>query len=209
MLASIFFAASTVAIPAPLVPGGCTALAIDHPNEAGCYLLAEIKADKPPTQLHWHIIEFARLSDAEAEARKHRWSKAVSAHDRVWLYVIGARNEAISGGAAKAIIGPMIVPTGDAVSIRFLTSTFPPGMRTRVHSHPGSEAFYVVQGEQCVETPTVRHRITVGNNYVVQSGLHVQAAAKGRKSLVALILRPNVIWSEPVSSWKPSKFCER
>ena len=209
MLAYLLFAASTVAIPAPLVPGGCIAPAIDHQNEAGCYLLAEIKADKPPTQLYWHVIEFARLSDAEAEAGKHRWSKAVPTHNRVWLYVFGARNETISGGTAKAVIGPMTVPAGDAVSIRFLTSTFPPGMRTRVHSHPGSEAFYVIEGEQCVETPTVRHRITAGNYYVVQSGLHVQAAAKGRKSLVALILRPDAIWSEPDSSWKPSNFCER
>jgi quercetin dioxygenase-like cupin family protein len=209
MLASLLLMASTAAIPAPLVPGGCTALAADHPNEAGCYLLAEMNADNPPPQLYWHIVEFTNLADTEAEARKHRWSKAVSAHDRFWLYVMSARNEPIGSGTSKAIIGPMAVPSGSAVTIRFLTSKFPPGMRTRVHSHPGSEAFYVIEGEQCVETPTTRHRFTAGRSYIVQGGLHVQAAAKGRKSLVALILRPNATWSQPDSSWTPSKYCER
>jgi quercetin dioxygenase-like cupin family protein len=209
MLASLLLMASTAAIPPPLVPGGCTALAADHPNEAGCYLLAEMSADNPPPQLYWHIVEFANLADAETEARMHRWGKAVSAHNRIWLYVMGGRNDPIGNGIPRATIGPMAVPPGDAVSIRFLTSNFPPGMRTRVHSHPGSEAFYIIEGEQCVETPTVRHRITAGRSYIVQVGLHVQAAAKGRKSLVALILRPDAIWSQPETSWTSSKFCDR
>ena len=201
--------AAAANIPPPLVPGGCTAPAAEHLNEAGCYLLAEVRATKLPPQVYWHVREFPSLPDAEAEAVRHRWSKAVSAHGKVWLYVMGPRDEPVGGGNPIAVIGPMNVPPGDPVSLRFLTSTFPPGMRTRVHSHPGSEAFLVLEGEQCVETPTARQRIRAGHSYVVQGGLHMQAAAKGRKSLVALILRPDAEWSQPETSWTPSNFCKR
>ena len=207
MITIAILAAATIVAP-PLVPGGCTAAASEHINEAGCYLLSEMRATDLPSQVYWHVVEFPSLLDAEAEAVRHHWSKAVSAHDKIWLYVMGPRNEPVSGGVRRAIIGPLNIPKVGTVSIRFLTSTFPAGMRTRVHSHPGSEAFFVLEGEQCVETPTDRHRIAAGQSYIVQSGLHMQAAAKGRKSLVALILRPDAQWSQPESGWTPSDYCK-
>lgn len=198
-LCMIIIAMLAAAAIVALVPGGCTALASEHVNEGGGYMLSEMCATDLPSQVYWHVVEFPDLPDAEAEAVRHRWSKAVLAHGKTWLYVMGPRNELVRGGVRRAIIGPMNVPAVGTVSIRFLTSTFPPAMRTRVHSHPGSEAFFVVQGEQCVETPTARHRVTAGQSYIMQSGLHMQAAAKGRKSLVALILRPDAEWSQPES----------
>jgi quercetin dioxygenase-like cupin family protein len=209
MLNLLLFAAAAVSVPPPIVPGGCTATASEHVNEAGCYLLAEMSIENTSKHLFWHIAEFADLPAAETEARQHRWSKVVSAYGRIWLLVIGARDEPVSSDKRGAVIGPMNVPSVGTISVRILTSTFPPGMRTRVHMHPGSEAFYVIDGEQCVETPTVRHRITAGHSYIVQSGTHVQAAARGRKSLVALILRPGATWSEPVTSWAPSTYCDQ
>lgn len=209
MFSLILSSAIAAAVPPPLVPGGCTAPAAEHMHENGCYLLAEMSAAKLPSLVYWQIIQFPTRLEAQTEARRHRWSEVVSAHDRIWLLVIGPANERVDGGVRKAIAGPMAVPPGDTVSIRFLTSTFPPGMRTRVHSHPGSEAFFVVEGEQCVETPTVRHRIKAGRTYVVQGGLHMQAATSGRKNLVALILRPGEIWSQPETGWKPSSYCDR
>ncbi len=65
----------------------------------------------------------------------------------------------------------------------FLESVFPPGMRTRVHSHPGPEAFYVVEGQQCMETPSERRKLNAGESFVVQPGPHVQTAPGGRKNI--------------------------
>lgn len=208
MLASLLFAAAIIAPSPPLVPGGCTAPAAEHRGEAGCYLLGELKVRNPPSALYWHIVEFADIEDAQAESRRHRWSTTVLAHERAWLYVMGSKNERVRRGRPVTVIGPMTVPPGAVASIRFLVSDFPPAMRTRVHAHPGSEAFYVVDGEQCVETPTDRKKIAAGASYIVQSGLHMQAAAKGRKSLVALILRPDQLWSQPETGWVPSDFCD-
>jgi quercetin dioxygenase-like cupin family protein len=208
MLASLLVAAAVTAAP-PLVPGGCTAPAAEHRDEAGCYLLSEIAIEGAPARLYWHIIEFPDAPAAGAEALKHRWSQTATAHGRVWLFVMGDKREVVNGGTPAKVIGPMDVPPGGAASIRFLISSFPPGMRTRVHSHPGSEAFYVVDGEQCVETPSDHHRIGPGDGYVVQRGIHMQAAAKGRRSLVALILRPHETWSKPEPGWKPTAYCDK
>jgi quercetin dioxygenase-like cupin family protein len=208
MMAALLLATSS-AIPPPLVPGNCTMPAADHQDEAGCYLLGEISITNPPSKLYWHIVRFGTLSDAQREAQSHRWSKTVSAHQQTWLFVLASRMERVSDGSPVAVVGPMIVPPGNVATVRFLTSDFPPGMRTRVHSHPGSEAFYVIAGEQCVETPRVHRRIKPGQSYIVAGGLHMQAAAKGRKSLVALILKPDLPWSEPQVGWSPSQFCDR
>ncbi len=63
--------------------------------------------------------------------------------------------DAGAGGQRRAKIGPLEVPNGP-VTAHFPEAIFPPGMRTRVHSHPGPEAFYVVEGEQCMERPPTR-----------------------------------------------------
>ena len=209
MLLLLFVAAAAAATAAPpLVPGGCTEPAAEHRTEAGCYLLSEFAIEHAPHALYWHVAEFPDVAAASAEALRHKWSRAVEAHGRAWLLVMADKNEEVAGGSPGKVIGPMTVPAGGKVSVRFLISNFPPGMRTRVHSHPGSEAFYVVDGEQCVETPSEQHRIAAGDRYIVQSGVHMQAAPLGRRSLVALVLRPGDLWSQPEPSWKPTGYCD-
>ena len=81
-------------------------------------------------------------------------------------------------------------------------------MQTRVHSHPGPEAFYVVEGEQCMETPSDRRLIPAGGTYVVESGPHIQAAPNGRRNLVLILApsgQPAVI---PGGNWRPTGFCK-
>ncbi len=209
MYVAVLLALATVTVPPPLVPGGCTAPAAEHEGAAGCYLAGEMTLERAPPSLYWHIVEFATAAAANDEAARHLWSRVVTTHGRVWLFVMGGKRIAIDGSRMRAVVGPMAVPPGDTATVRFLTSNFPPGMRTRVHSHPGSEAFYVVDGEQCVETPTARHRIRAGGSFIVPGGLHMQASAKGRRSVVALILRPDALWSVPEAGWTPGEFCDR
>lgn len=68
-----------------------------------------------------------------------------------------------------------------------MESLFPPGMRTRVHSHSGPEAFYVIDGEQCTATPAGERRTRVGESTVVTAGAHLQAAPRGRRSMVMIL----------------------
>ena len=70
---------------------------------------------------------------------------------------------------------------------RFLEPIFPLGMKTRGNAQPGPEAFYIVDGEQCMESPTHNARLPAGQTYIIDAGPHLQAAPTGRRNLVALI----------------------
>ncbi|TRW14902.1 cupin domain-containing protein [Glacieibacterium frigidum] len=207
MLAPIFLLAAAMAQPdVPPVPGLCTAPVPANPETPGCYRTGQIDLTSAPSEIYWQIHEFPTEAAASAEARRHRWASVAQAHSRSWLYVLGGPSEAVGGGTRRAMIGPLKVPAG-AVTAHFAEAIFPPGMQTRVHSHPGPEAFYVVEGEQCMESPTDKRLIQAGGTYIVEGGPHLQAAPKGRRNLVLILApagQPQII---PGGNWQPTGFC--
>jgi quercetin dioxygenase-like cupin family protein len=132
---------------------------------------------------------------------------AIHSHGRNWLYVLNESGEKIDFGMHRVTIGPLELPAGRPVTIRFIESVFPPGMQTRVHAHPGVEAFYVIEGEQCMETPAERIRIPAGQSFVVPGGPHVQTSPKGRRNLAILAIPDGEPWMMLETGWKPSEFC--
>ena len=203
----LLFAAAASLADTPPVPGLCTAPVPANRDATGCYQTSQIDLEGAPPTLFWHVYEYAQRSDAEAEARRHQWAAVADAHSRVWLYVLAGPAEAVSGGVRRAVIGPLAVPSAPATA-HFSEAVFPPGMRTRVHAHPGPEAFYIVEGEQCMETPTDKRKIAAGGSYIVPGGLHIQTAPHGRRNLVVILApkdRPFVI---PGGAWTPSGFCD-
>ena len=54
--------------------------------------------------------------------------------------------------------------------MRVQSSLLMPGSASPFHTHPGPEAVYIVDGEQCMETPEAGHRLGAGQFYVVPSG---------------------------------------
>ena len=189
------------------VPGMCTAAMPADPDAAGCYKTNEISLVDAPDRVYCHILQFDSTDAANAEARRHRWSAVARAHGRTWLYVLGGEHEDIAGGAERAVIGPLAVPS-KTTKAYFAESVFPPGMRTRVHSHPGPEAFYVVDGTQCLETPHYKRMVEAGGTYVVAGGLHVQASPKGRRNLVLILAPAGARSVIPGGNWTPSGFCD-
>ncbi len=216
MILSLLLAGALVAAPAaappappvPPVPGLCTAPVPADPETPGCYMTNVVELADAPPMLYWHIREFdaADEAQAQAEAQRHRWAAVTRIHGRTWLYVLSERDAAISGGTARAVIGPLTVPRTPATAL-FSEAIFPPGMRTRVHSHPGPEAFYVVEGEQCMESPTDRRVIGAGGTYIVASGPHLQAAPKGRRNLVLILAPAGMAPVVPGGDWTPGAYC--
>ena len=200
-------ASAHMAEAVPPVPGGCTEPAALNVGKPGCYSAAELKINRAPAEIYWQIYDFPDSSSARAEAHKHSWSVVVASHGRSWLYVLGSLNTRVNGGKAVARVGPMRLPMGKPMMARFLESDFPPGMRTRVHSHPGPEGFYVVAGEQCMETPAGGRMIRTGGTFIVASGPHVQSAPAGRKNIAVVFYPPGVPWMRMELDWKPSTFC--
>ena len=191
----------------PPVPGLCTAPVPADRDTPGCYKTGQTELADAPPELYWHIHQFPTPAAAAAEAARHRWAAVAEAHARTWLYVLGERSVQV-GGTRQAVVGPLHPPAG-AVTAHFAESIFPPGMRTRVHSHPGPEAFYVVEGEQCMETPAERRNLPAGSAYIVAAGPHLQAAPGGRRNLVLILAprgKPAVV---PGGDWVPTGFCDR
>ena len=191
----------------PPVPGLCTAPVPADRETPGCYQTSELDLVGAPASLYWHIRQYPTEAAAITELGRHRWAAVATAHSRYWLYILGKTGESAKGGVERAVIGPLAVPADPAVA-HFSEAIFPPGMRTRVHSHPGPEAFYIVEGEQCMETPSDKRTIRAGGTYIVPSGPHLQAAPHGRRNLVLIIAPKGVPFVIPGGGqWKPSGYC--
>lgn len=139
MLAPLLLIAAVPQADVPPVPGLCTAPVPANRETPGCYQTSELNLPGAPATLYWHVIEYPTQAAASAEAATHRWAAVAAAHSRSWLYVLGDAVEAATGGVRRAVIGPLAVPPGP-ITAHFSEAIFPPGMRTRVHSHPGPEA---------------------------------------------------------------------
>ena len=208
MLAPIFLmAAAILQKDVPPVPGLCSAPVPSDRETPGCYETGHIDLTTAPARIFWHIQEYPTQAAADAEAKRRRWSIVAQAHSRIWLYVLGNASEPIDGGIERAVIGPLTSPAGP-ITAHFSEAIFPPGMQTRVHSHPGPEAFYVVAGEQCMETPTDKRIVKAGGTYIVASGPHLQAAPKGRRNLVLILAPQGKPFVIPGGNWHPTGFCD-
>lgn len=209
MLTLIVLTAAAIAqADVPPVPGLCSAPVPTDRDTPGCYQTNQIDLTDAPAEIYWQIYQYPTEAAAATEARRHRWSAVTQAHSRNWLYVLGQASERVSNGVRRAVIGPLPVPAGVATA-HFSEAVFPPGMQTRVHSHPGPEAFYVVDGEQCMETPRDKRVIPAGGTYVVEGGPHLQAAPKGRRNLVLVLLPKGQPFMSLGSGWRPTGFCSR
>ncbi|TCP67382.1 cupin domain-containing protein [Sphingomonas sp. PP-CE-1G-424] len=207
MLLSMLLLATIVQSDVPPVPGLCIAPVPADRETLGCYQTSELDLVGAPAKLYWHILEYPTLETANAEASRHRRAAVAAAHSRYWLYILGRAAEPAEGGIERAVIGPLRLPIGHVIA-HFSEAIFPPGMRTRVHSHPGPEAFYIVEGEQCMETPSDKRKIGAGGTYIVPSGVHLQAAPRGRRNLVLIIAPKGVPFVIPGGGqWTPTGFC--
>ena len=197
--------AQTVAPP----PGACEAPAAAHRGEPGCYVTAVLRIPSPAPELYWHIVRVETEEVARAEVGRHAVALVAFSHGQHWLHVLGSKDERIAVGVLQAVIGPIRRTSTRPHIARFLEADFTPGMRTRTHAHPGPEAFFVVRGAQCMETPTERRTLQAGETYIVERGVHLQAAPTGRQNLVLVFHEEEQLWSTVDTTWTPTGYCTR
>jgi quercetin dioxygenase-like cupin family protein len=104
----------------------------------------------PAGPLYWQVENFLTL--AEAEAAEGPTSLVAEAAGKVWLFTLGPKGAATSGGSKVVEIGPVAPVTASEYLLRVNNSGGPPGAKTPVHTHPGSEAFYVLAGKLSQKT---------------------------------------------------------
>jgi quercetin dioxygenase-like cupin family protein len=85
---------------------------------------------------------------------------------KVWLFTLSRAGEASKGGTKVAEIGPIPRITAQEYLLRVNEAGGPNGSATAAHTHPGSEAFYVLKGELTQKTPHGVARLTAGQSMV-------------------------------------------
>ncbi len=124
--------------------------------------LAEKKVSELPAgTLFWRIENFNTLAQAQATAGG--WALAAEAGGKVWLFTLGPPGGSSEGGTKVAEVGPIPRVVAKHYLLRINEGSGPPGSITSAHSHPGSEAFYVLAGETSSHTPHGVTRVAAGH----------------------------------------------
>ena len=150
--------------------------------------LAERKVvELPPGELYWRIENFD--SPAEANAAAGPWSLVAESAGKVWLFTLGAAGSASPKGAKVAEVGPIPRISAPQYLLRINDASGPPGSVTPVHSHPGSEAFYVLTGEQSIRGAQGTLRVKAGQAEAGQGAEKaMQVSSSGTTDLHALVM---------------------
>lgn len=124
--------------------------------------------------------------------------------------------------AARAWL--LLVETDKPYTARYMEAVFPPGFNPggAGHRHPGPEAWYLVSGGQCLETPNGLVIANAGGSAMVPEGWPMTISAMGpetRRSLVLILHKSDLPFSmdvddahapgAPHSHWRPQGLCPK
>jgi hypothetical protein len=154
----------------------------------------------PPGPLFWRVENFATLQDAHAAVGPDGWNPASVSYatttsliaevdGKVWVFTLGPKGTSTPGGSKVAEIGPVPTIAANEYLLRVNHGSGPPGSKTPTHTHPGSEAFYVVAGRLGQRTPHGVVHVEAGqtmNGHAADTPMEVFNA--GTTDLTALIM---------------------
>ena len=144
-------------------------------------------AQLPPGQLFWRIDTFPTLVQAQSAASST--ALATEAAGQFWLFTLGPKGGSSLGGTKVAEIGPVPPVAAPEYLLRINTSGGPPGSKTPVHTHPGSETFYVLAGELSQKTPHGTTHVPAGQSMVGhEPGMPMEVSSSGTRDLTALVM---------------------
>jgi quercetin dioxygenase-like cupin family protein len=192
-------------------PHSCMMRVSDRTQEAGCYIIAmETLGSLPAKPLFWHIYSYPGLEPAR-RAKGTSTGVAVESLGRAWLFKIAPADWKPTNGRREAMIGPLSVLPGKTYVARYMESIIPPGPGgTPVHRHPGPEAWYLLDGMQCIRTPGKTVVLHAGETAFVPGGVpmtlaHSQTAT--RRALVLVLQDSSQPWMTKANDWKPDTNC--
>jgi hypothetical protein len=150
--------------------------------------LAEKKITELPTgPLYWRLENFPTLEQAQAAAGPA--ALVAESGGKMWLFTLGPSGGSSPGGAKVAEVGPLPKVVANEYLLRINEASGPPGSITTVHTHPGSEAFYVLAGEQSIRTPDGTIRVSIGQPETGPGGdTPLQVSNSGSTELHALVM---------------------
>jgi len=141
----------------------------------------------PAGPLFWRLENFATLDEAKAAAGP--WALAAEAAGKAWLFTLGASGGSSPGGTKVAEVGPIPKVVAPEYLLRINEGSGPPGSITPAHTHPGSEAFYVISGETSSHTPHGVKRVAAGQTETGHGpDTPMQVSSSGNTDLHSLVM---------------------
>jgi len=154
----------------------------------------------PAGPLYWRVETFPTLIDAKAAVGPDGWNPAsvryetttsliAEVADKIWVATLGPKGASTPGGTKVAEIGPLPPITASEYLLRLNYGSGPAGSKTPVHSHPGSESFYVISGRLGQKTPDGISYVDAGHTMNGHpSGTTMEVFNAGKTDLNALIM---------------------
>jgi quercetin dioxygenase-like cupin family protein len=156
----------------------------------------------PPGPLFWRIENFRTTEEAQRTAGPT--ALVAEAAGKIWLFTLGPVGGASPGGTKVAEVGPIPEVNAPEYLLRINEASGRPGSVTPVHTHPGSEAFYILAGETSQRTPHGVTRIPAGQSMAGHgANVPMQVSSSGSTDLHSLVMFV-VDATKPFSS--PAKF---
>jgi hypothetical protein len=141
----------------------------------------------PAGPLFWRLENFPTLDAARTAAGP--WSLVGEAAGKVWLFTLGPPGGSSPGGSKVAEVGPLPKVAATTYLLRINEGSGPPGSITLAHSHPGSEAFYVIAGETSSHTPHGVKRVPAGTTETGHGAdTPMQVSSSGTVDLHSLVM---------------------
>ena len=176
---------SVIASAQERAPVKCLEDSPERRGEEGCSILASRPlAGALTTPVYWHIDRFDSLESAKKAAGPN--GVAAEAHGGFWLMTVEETSKTHYGGRHVAWIGPIVLTSSGHNMMRAVSSLLRPGGSTPAHVHPSTEVVYVVEGEQCMETPSAGHRLGTGKSLILPGGTVHRGRVSGSSARRAL-----------------------
>jgi quercetin dioxygenase-like cupin family protein len=178
-------------------------------NATGYYVrqLAEnIVTQLPPGPLYWRVETLPTEAAAHSNAGKGPYALTAEVAGRHWLFTLGPRGGSTPGAARIAEIGPVATPAARRYLLRINHAGGPPRSHTPVHTHPGSEAIYVLRGEISQRTAMGVNRAGAGqalNAHAPEMVMQIESSgAVDLEQLVMFVVDADRPFS-PAASFEP------
>jgi quercetin dioxygenase-like cupin family protein len=156
----------------------------------------------------WTLETFATREAAQQAATP---AGAVIALDgKYWLLTVGPHTSTPAGASRVAEVGPLPLPPAARYEMILAYVAVPPGAKSAVHVQSGPEAWYVLGGSQCVETPDIVLHLDAQHPGFVPADTPLFLVATGtttRRAFFVIVHDAARPFYTEIHSWTPRGRC--
>ena len=187
LLAALLIGLSPIAATAAAPPPATGAQPSADPQFTISAVTEKKVTQIPDGPLYWRIENFPTLAAAQGAAGATALAAEIGG--KVWLFTLGANGGSSPGGSKVAEVGPINRIAASEYLLRINNAVAAPGTKTAVHSHPGTEAFYVLTGRLSQKTPQGVSNLEAGQSQPGYGpGTVMEVSNPGTATMNALVM---------------------